>query len=297
LIRRQGLVRGVLTLLLCVGACKADSAATAEAAPAAAVPAPSPPTPPAAAPESGASAAPGGGAAPAVEEQAPPEPEKPAAPEEPYKVLLVGGSLAATGFGVLLEKRLDAHPHIKAYRKAKSASGLARPDFYDWVAEGKRQIELRDPHMVIIIMGGNDGQDLVMGKTRVRWDTTGWAAAYRERVDEFLHAVAAEDRKILWLGLPRTNTRKYEAKLEFMRAIHKSAVEGLGDHGIYVNTSTLLEDPDGNLMREVKAKGRKGAHPLRMDDGIHFTMVGSEFFCDAVYPAVLDGLQLEDVSE
>src|SRR5690606_15905590 len=109
-----------------------------------------------------------------------------------------GDSLAATGFGALLERKLDAHPLIKCHRKGKSASGLARPDFFDWIAEGKRQVELRDPDLVVVIMGGNDGQDLTRpprgGGKRVTWKDEAWADAYRERMDQFLHELQAPDR-------------------------------------------------------------------------------------------------------
>lgn len=85
------------------------------------------------------------------------EPEPAALPAEPYKVLILGDSLAATGFGALLERKLDAHPHVVAFREGKSASGLARPDFFDWLEMGKKHAEFRQPDLVIVIMGGNDG--------------------------------------------------------------------------------------------------------------------------------------------
>mgnify|MGYP002145582130 CR=1 FL=1 len=91
--------------------------------------------------------------------------------------------------GRLLERKLDAHPNIDCDRKAKSATGLARPDFYDWEAEAKKQVEARTPDLVVVIMGGNDGQDLTpkSGKgKRVGWKSEGWNAAYKGRVADFL---------------------------------------------------------------------------------------------------------------
>ena len=82
-------------------------------------------------------------AATAAADPASEKPAEPASPPGPYKVLILGDSLAATGFGALLERRLDAHPLVVCFRKAKSASGLARPDFFDWMKEGKRQVDLR----------------------------------------------------------------------------------------------------------------------------------------------------------
>ena len=96
--------------------------------------------------------------------------EDPAAVKQPLtKVLLLGDSLIATGFGVRLESLLDKTPGVVAYRKGKSASGLARPDFFDWMREAQHQIAAREPDVVIILMGGNDGQDLTStGKSKRR---------------------------------------------------------------------------------------------------------------------------------
>jgi uncharacterized protein len=232
-------------------------------------------------------------------EPPPEEPPVPAVPDTPQTVLILGDSLAATGFGALLERKLDAHPLIKCHRKGKSASGLARPDFFDWIAEGKRQVELRDPDLVVVIMGGNDGQDLTRpprgeGK-RVAWKDEAWADAYRARMDQFLAELQAPGRKILWLGLPQMGLKSFERKLTIIRDVQQNAVEALGDAAAYVDTVPLVTDEEGNLLERARVGGAKKESPLRADDKIHFTMEGSQFFADAVYPHVLQTLGLPDV--
>ena len=223
--------------------------------------------------------------------------EKEGAPDDaqaegPKKVLLLGDSLAATGFGVLLEKKLDAHPGVQCFRKAKSASGLARPDFFDWMDAAKRQVEFRKPDLVVVIMGGNDGQDLTprRGGKRVRWKSEEWSAAYRARMDAFLGELVGEGREVVWLGLPKTQTRKFEEKLVLIRSLQKAAVDAL-DSAHYIDTTPLLSDEAGELKREVKVKGKK--RRMREDDGIHFTMGGSEYFAGRVFPEVVRSLGLE----
>lgn len=223
----------------------------------------------------------------------------PAVPDTPQTVLILGDSLAATGFGALLERKLDAHPLVVCHRKGKSASGLARPDYFDWIAEGKRQVELRDPDLVVVIMGGNDGQDLTRlrrsdGK-RVAWQDEGWADAYRERMDQFLQELDAEHRKIVWLGLPQMGLRSLERKLTLIRDVQQNAVEALGEGAVYVDTIPLVTDADGNLLASARVGGARKESVLRADDKIHFTMEGSQYFADAVYPRVLQALGLPDV--
>lgn len=241
-------------------------------------------------------------AEPAVADDTPPEPEEPAyvVPEEPYSVLMIGDSLVATGIGALLEKKLDAHPHVNCYRKGKSSSGLARYDFYDWPDQANAQIEFRKPDLVIVILGGNDGQDLTRAKngrgSRVSWnDEEKWATAYRERMDSFLAKLSEDDRKVLWLGLPQMGMRSLEKKLTLIRGVQKEAVAALGDQGVYLDTVPFVTTEEGELLRKAKVGARGKLQEIRAEDGIHFTMAGSEYFADHVYPTVLETLALEDV--
>ncbi len=281
-------------LTLAVAACTADkTAATSSPAaspPAAAIAAPEPePTP-----EPAVDAPKEAAVAPA---EPTPEPEPAVvAPVTPSKVLILGDSLAATGFGALLEKKLDAHPHIECFRKAKSATGLARPDFYDWQGEAKKQIEARQPDLVVVIMGGNDGQDLQpkSGKgKRVAWKSEEWNAAYKGRVEEFLKDLG--ERKVLWLGLPKSELGSFEQKLTIIRQVQSEAVATLGQTGTYIETTPMLANEQGELLEKATV-GRHKNQTLREEDGIHFTMAGSEYFADKVYPEVLKVLGVEDVA-
>lgn len=229
----------------------------------------------------------------------PPPPEPDPIPEEPYKVLMLGDSLVATGFGAMLEKKLDAHPHVVCYRKGKSASGLARPDFFDWMAEAKRQIEFRKPDLVIVIMGGNDGQDMPRkGKSkRVPWKDEAWPVAYRGRMDKFLAEVSGPEREVLWLGLPNMGLRSLEKKLVLIRGVQKEAVEALGDQATYVDTVPYTTNEAGDTLATAHVRNRKKAQKIRAEDKIHFTMPGSEYFADQIYPDVLHALSLPDVED
>ena len=284
----------LVTLALVVAACTADKSAVTSPAstvpftpPPAAIPVPEPE------PEPVAAAVP---QEPAIAPVALPEPETPLPPASPRKVLILGDSLAATGFGALLEKKLDAHPDIECTRKAKSATGLARPDFYDWEAEARKQVEARKPDLVVVILGGNDGQDLTpkSGKgKRVTWKSDGWNEAYKTRVADFLKEIGAAERKVLWLGLPKSELNGFESKLNIIRQVQSEAVADLGATATYLETTPFLSDAKGELLATATV-GKRKEQDLREDDGIHFTMAGSQFFADKVYPEVLRVLELAD---
>jgi len=283
-----------LTLVVVFACDKSTPATPALTPPPAAIPTGDPPAPE---PAPAAAAAPQEPAiAPATPEPAPAEVAE--APSGPRKVLVLGDSLAATGFGAMLEKKLDEHPDIECFRKAKSATGLARPDFYDWESEAKKAVDQRKPDLVVIIMGGNDGQDLTTksGKgKRVAWKSDGWNDAYKARVADFLSEISADGRKVLWLGLPRTGTTSFEQKLTTIRDVQSQALADFGDAGVYLDTTPFITTATGDLI-DSAAIGKRKAQALREEDGIHFTMAGSEFFADKVYPEVLKVLGVEDAT-
>jgi hypothetical protein len=229
-----------------------------------------------------------------ADETAEPTPESKAVPGA-KTVLILGDSLAATGFGVLLQKKLDAHAKIVAYRKGKSASGLARPDYFDWMGEAKKQIDLRNPDVVVVIMGGNDGQDLTphkgKGDKRVNWQTAGWPDAYKGRMRDFLGAIHVPGRQVIWLGLPKMGLNSLEKKLVLIRDLQQSAVTELGEEGVYLETTPFLVDDKGALKREARIGGRD--QRIREDDGVHFTMAGSQYLADAVYLEILKAVGLD----
>ncbi len=309
---RASAVTPLLLLALCATGCDKSSTPAAGGSDATVAEAPAPaepePEPEAAAPAEEPTLANAAVDASSLAKAEPdPEPEaapEPAPEEEPaelptYKVLILGDSLIATGFGALLEKSLDAHPQVTCYRKGKSASGLARPDFFDWMAEAKRQVELRKPDLVVVLMGGNDGQDLThrnkKAGRRVTWQHENWEASYRERMDSFLAQVSAPDRDIVWLGMPTMGLRSLEKKLVTIRGVQKAAVEA-HESASYVETAPFVSNEDGGMLTHAEVGSKKKKKAIRADDRIHFTMAGSQYFADAVYPEVLEALEVEDVA-
>ncbi|HEX5753886.1 MAG TPA: DUF459 domain-containing protein [Archangium sp.] len=212
---------------------------------------------------------------------------KPEAPPA-RTVLLLGDSLIVTSFGESLEKSLNEHPGTRAMRKAKSSTGLARPDFFDWMKVGREEVERHRPDAVVVIMGGNDGQGLTdeNGKAKVQWGASGWEDAYRQRVVDFLGVLHAPGRKILWVELPYTGLPRFERKLGIIRRVLREAVSAHEDSK-YLETKPFFTDAKGALLREARVEGFRKPMKLKMEDGVHFTLAGGRYFATQVYPAVL----------
>lgn len=219
-------------------------------------------------------------------------------PQRTRRVLIIGDSMAATDFGVALERRLDAHPKVDCRRFGKSATGLARPDFYDWTKQAQRLVKRHDPDLVVVIMGGNDGQDLVnvRGKGRVRYRSSAWEPEYERRLYHFGELLAGEGRRVLWLELPAMARSRFEAKLRQIRRLQEETA-ALIARNRYLRTRDYFYDLQGRLRKYVPVRGKKSSPKkrrvlMRQEDGIHFSLPGAVYFARSVVSEVLVGLEL-----
>lgn len=212
--------------------------------------------------------------------------------ERPRTVLLLGDSLIVTSFGSSLERFLNEQPGVHAVRRAKSSTGLARPDFFNWMKTGQEEVARHRPDIVVVILGGNDGQGLTddKGKAVAQWGTAGWEAAYRQRVEDFLHVLEAPGRKILWLELPVTGLRGFESKLKVIRRVMHEVASGREDV-THLETRPFFIDAKGGLLQEARVDTFRKPMRLRMADGIHFTEAGGRYFASKVHPSVMELLE------
>ncbi|MCP3140267.1 SGNH/GDSL hydrolase family protein [Pyxidicoccus xibeiensis] len=232
-------------------------------------------------------------AAPVLPAAPPAASPSPPAAERSRTVLLLGDSLIATGFGDYLQARLDAHPHIRAARRAKSSTGLARPDFFDWMEVGKQEVQRHQPDVVVVILGGNDGQSLQDGKggKSIHWGKPEWEQAYRQRLEDFVTALSAPGRKIVWLELPATGRKRFEQKLSLIRGLQREVISARED-ALHVDTRPFFTDDKGRALLLARVEGFRKPMRLRMEDGVHFTVAGGRYFASKVYPEVLNALGL-----
>lgn len=222
-------------------------------------------------------------------EAPPPTAERP----RPQRLLILGDSMAATDFGRALEQVLAKDPGVTTRRRGKSSTGLARPDYFDWMQEGEKQVSLHRPELVIVIVGGNDGQDLIStsGGPRVHWGTGAWPAAYTARLERFIKLLARDGAQVAFLGLPLMDRPKLEQKLVLIRGVQEKALAALPE-ATYVDTRSCFTSKAGELLRTVTVEGYKAPQPLRQADGIHLTVPGAQHFATcarALLAPLLDG--------
>lgn len=201
-------------------------------------------------------------------------------------VLVIGGSAMVGAVGRLIEDGLT-EAGLSAQRSAKSATGLARPDFYDWPTTAKKLYEEHSPIATVCMFGGNDGQGLHMGKKAdpqwIRWHEEGWSQEYATRVQQFADAVAPSGEHVFWVGMPIMRAKKLDGRVQRMNEIFRTQMEARSG-GHFLDTRPVLADGNGKYAERLVVKGKRVQ--VRAGDGIHYTMSGARLLANHVVPLV-----------
>lgn len=194
----------------------------------------------------------------------------------PDDVLLIGSSSVNGAFGRLIERELElAGMHVR--RVAHSATGLARPDYFDWQAEIARLGDLRAMRGVLVTLGGNDTQPIRLTETdphdgheAIRWaDEARWNALYAARVTRFVDGLCAAGAPRVLVILPTDGTSD-----DWSERVHR--VQEAQIAGTRASRCGVVVDPRAVSTRD----------PRATVDGVHLSRRGSRSVWDAIAPLV-----------
>ncbi len=199
------------------------------------------------------------------------------------KILILGDSMIAGGFGLYLENALRKLHGYRVRRKGKSSSGLARPDFFDWMKEARAQVDVFSPDATVVMFGGNDVQGLWMGKDAwIRWPDEGWNHEYSRRVHAFCDIVAprvsesSQVPRVFWVGMPVMRPKKFHVRVQRINTIVRDVLSARPG-ATFIDTWSVLADARGQYTDRLDIDGEGGKTPVRVraKDGIHLTVAGA----------------------
>ena len=206
------------------------------------------------------------------------------------RVLVLGGSSMVGALGKLLAEGLRDAGYV-VERKAKSASGLARPDFYDWPSAAAEAYAAFRPDATVVMFGGNDGQGLRMPDDAdvewIRWTDAGWAEEYRRRVTAVSDAVAPAGEHVFWIGMPPMRQSKLDARMQRINAILETTMAAR-ENGHFIASQPVLGGKDGGYTEHLRIDGEQVR--VRASDGIHVNRAGAQHLADGVVPSVREHL-------
>jgi hypothetical protein len=200
---------------------------------------------------------------------------------EPHKVLIVGDSEIAEGFGPALQRKLETRPSVKVLRKGVYSTGFVHQETFSWEQTLKGLIAKFQPDLIVIHLGANDPIDIVrQGHKRMYFGSDPWRETYASRVARFLKPVAEKKIMAFWVGLPIMGSSKYGEKIEVLNSLYKQECEKVSGC-FYVDTWTALTGPKGKYTAYLRVDSGEQTR-IRGKDQVHLTGAGgkmlTEFF-------------------
>ncbi len=157
----------------------------------------------------------------------------------------------------------------------KSASGLVASWFYNWPQHLRKYLAQYHPDLVLVCLGGDDEQGLVVRGHAYDFGSPQWVARYRLLVRQIDAAITNANSYVLWVGLPVMQPPIYNRGAAQLNAIYRSVaitvpgVTYLPSWGEFANAQGQYES---------SAVVNHETSTLRAADGIHFSYVGENVF-------------------
>lgn len=192
--------------------------------------------------------------------------------DDPLRVYIGGDSVVRDAGESFLRLAVD-DKRLRTALHYEIATGLSRPDHFDWPATLVGDAEALRPEIAVLMFGGNDAQGIVGrdGTVHATVDSPGWRAEYGRRVGSVMDSLAAEDRLILWIGMPPMRSGSLDARVRVINAVVRA--EAADRPWVsYVDTTTMLGGPDGSYVDRLPGIDAD----LRQDDGIHLSRTGAD---------------------
>ncbi len=227
--------------------------------------------------------------APVPPDAAPPPPATvPAAPVTvrtiaaiaPLRVFVAGDSQADPVASELDSAARSADRPTAVHNGSRIATGLARPDYFNWPAELSSVATAENPDVIIMVIGGNDAQDMQRDGEYFVVGTAEWAAEYEARVALVMDLVQSEQRRILWINQPPLR----EADDDHAADLINLAIANAASTRPWVrviDAHTMFGGPDGSYVESYTGPDGE-SFDSRQDDGVHLTRRASRVLAGVI---------------
>lgn len=206
---------------------------------------------------------------------------RPATASEPLDVLILGDSTVRTvgqagqrwfvesGVAVV---RLDERP----------ATGLSRPDFFDWPSHVAAVAAADPPELVVAMFGANDAQSFMHEDRAVSYGSDEWIAVYRARVAAVMDLFIAADPDVVvvWVGQPVMRSDDFDGRMRLLNSIYAEEAAARPRVAFFDSRPVLANANDAYRSTGPGVDGTE--RTLRESDGIHLTVAGGELLFAAV---------------
>jgi hypothetical protein len=226
----------------------------------------------------------------------PDEPKKRVfSPQDQAALYVAGDSLAITpGESVINQALATQSMGILSVVDGRVATGLARPEIFNWPAYLSEVVARDQPDAVVLTIGSNDDQTLTGDGGGESFGSPEWQAEYHRRVGGLMDAVTGTgETTLFWVGLPpMRNTERFETRYRMINDIVKAEAELRPGKVVYVDTEKVLSPPEGGYA-DYLSNADGTVVQVRTGDGIHFTREGGDRIAGAVMKAIRETFDLD----
>lgn len=190
---------------------------------------------------------------------------------EDAKRVLVVGDFMAGGLAEGLATAYGEEARVLVVDRANGSSGLVRDDHYDWPGNIGAVIDEQKPSAVIVMIGSNDRQQMVVNGAREAPRTEAWTAEYERRVAALTKIVRDRQLPLIWVGNLPFRPGAMSSDMIAFNDIYRRIVTEAG--GEYVDVWDGFVDETGAFAANGPDMNGQPAQ-LRAGDGINVTRQG-----------------------
>lgn len=197
----------------------------------------------------------------------------------PLRVLAVGDSIGED-LAIGLARALSGRKPFVLKTDARQATGLARPDYFDWAYQVAVDMRELRPDVVVAAFGANDGQSFLSQGQGVRVGSREWKRIYRQRAGRIMAEVAASGLPIIWVGMPPMASPRISQNMSMIDGLVRAEAAGRGGV-VYLDSWSLFAGPGGGYSAYLPSPSGQ-QELVRTSDGIHLTAAGLDRLAGAV---------------
>lgn len=210
--------------------------------------------------------------------RATPSPRSVAPPQEPIveklenarKILVVGDFLAnRTADG--LSTAFAHAPGVVIVDRSNGSSGLVRDDYYNWPEQARSIVEEVQPSIIVVQIGSNDRQQLLVNGEREPVRSTNWLAEYERRTQLLIDELRVRNTPLLWIGLPAFKSPSMTTDMVAFNGVFRLQIEKAG--GEFIDIWDGFVDEEGKFIFTGSDINGQQVR-LRGSDGINMTKAG-----------------------
>ena len=199
------------------------------------------------------------------------KPGQPAQKLDTAKHVLVIGDFMAGSVGDGLMETFAGEPGVVIDEKTDGASGLVRNDHRDWVSSLPGLLDETKAVAVVVALGSNDRQKMLIDGTREEFHTPKWTAEYERRVAELTTVATKRQVPVFWVGAPPFQSPSLTADIVTINLMLRRQVEAAG--GTFIDIWEGFIDAEGKFTATGSGVDGQQAR-LRGADGVSLTKAG-----------------------